>query len=190
MPDLAERATVPAIGRDIPTQEEYLRHLEAKRAQDDRSCDLCSAVTRQGETGRYPIVNGEPFGLINDHFALIENDFPYFAYDGRKVEAHHMLLPRIHVGNRAVLLDRLLRHAEVDALSEIQERTGDHYSAYLTRSSSSPSSSIQEHEHMHLFHLGPAVVAQVFSIANRRNDVTFSDRLLSDGAVIIGTSNR
>ena len=174
MSELAARATVPAIGRSIETQEVYVEHLRAKRAIGDLSCDLCAAVSRQERLDLYPEIDGKPFVLTNEYFALVVNDYPYFAYDGQEVKAHHMLLPREHIGSRALLLDRFWRNAQADARSEIEELTNGFYHADLRRSSSSPASSIRAHDHTHLFRFGRPVVAQHFSIEQRKNDIAFS----------------
>lgn len=168
-----ERATVLAIGRTIATQERYVRHLDTKRRLGDISCDLCVAPARQSANHELPRINGEEFLYSNEYFAFINNDYPYFAYDGQEVVAHHMLLPKAHIGNRAILLDKHWRDAKAEAMSELEAQTDGYYHATLTRSSSSPASSIQAHDHTHYFSFGAPIIEQHFSIADHRNDVAF-----------------
>lgn len=166
---------MPAIGRSIEMQQRYIEHHAAKHSRGDTSCDLCSAVLRQETASLYPQLHCEDIQLEDKHFALVINDYPYFTYDGQEVLAHHMLVPRQHMGSpRAVLLDNTFSKAKLEAMRSIELLTDGYYNATLTRSSSRPSSSVQAHDNTHYFHFGHPVTEQHFYVATRQNDVRFA----------------
>lgn len=165
-----ERRVVPAIGRTIEVQENYIKHLEEKHRAGDDSCDLCGSVERQRQTDLYPQLGGRAIVLSNSDFTLIENDFPYAIYDGQEITAHHMLVPRAHIGYDAVMANTALRHSFADAEAEVLDLSDHAYGTGMARTSGSVASSIRAHAHKHFFVTGQPIVEQHFSIAEGRND--------------------
>ncbi len=167
---------VPAIGRSIATQEKYVAHLAEKRRTGDTSCDLSNNIERQRQYGIYPMIGERAIILTNEFFTVIDNDFPYSVYDGQQIIVHHMLVPYQHIDYDSLIGERQLRHEFVDAEAELMEVSGGAYTANLARSSGSVASSIRSHAHKHFFVTGAPVIEQHFSVAEARNDVTFSIR--------------
>ncbi len=159
---------VPAIGRSIDTQRAYVDHMQTKHATGESDCDLCRKVASH-ETP--PIVGGVAIRLVNPHFVLLGNDFPYSYYDGHAVTAHHLLLPRRHIDHDDLLRDTELRRAKADAEAEVMDLSCGQYHVAMERSSSSRASSIRDHDHKHFMTLGGLIVEQYFSISNQQNDV-------------------
>lgn len=166
---------IPAIGRSIDMQQQYLYHLRQKRKLGSTACDLCASVERQDRSQTYPTIGEKALILTNEHFALINNDFPYIAYDGQRIEAHHMLVPREHIDFDSLKHDRKLRHLLADAEDEALDLSDGAYTTIMARTSSSNSSSIKNHAHEHLLVTGPAVISQQFSVPEGQNNVWFSD---------------
>ena len=166
---------VPAIGRSIDTQQQYLEHLEQKRKLGSTACDLCASVERQDRNGIYPQIGEKALILTNELFTIIDNDYPYVAYDGQRIETHHMLVPREHIDFDSLKHDRKLRHLLADAEDEALEASDHAYTTIMARTSTSRSSSIRAHAHEHLLVTGPSVITQHFSIPEGQNDIWFSD---------------
>lgn len=167
---------VPAIGRAIAGQEQYIKHLHDKLAAGDTSCDLCGRVEFQDRNSLYPQIGGRAIILTSQNFTLIENDFPYEAYDGQQIITHHMLVPREHISFDAIKQDRTLRHDFADAEAEALELAEGAYGTVMARTSGSLASSIKTHAHEHLFVTGEPVIEHHFSVENGYNDFRFSEK--------------
>lgn len=167
---------VPAIGRSIAVQEQYIKHLQEKRELGDTSCDLCGTVERQNHDKLYPSIGGRAIILTNQNFTLVENDFPYEAYDGQQIRKHHLLVPREHIDFDAIKRDRTLRHDFADAEAEALDLANGAYGTVMARTSGSLASSIKTHAHEHLFVTGEPVIEHHFSVENGLNDFRFSEK--------------
>lgn len=165
---------IPAIGRSTVVQQQYIDHINAKKIIGDTSCDLCNSVERQDREQLYPRIGERVLALTNELFTVIENDFPYTAYDGQKVEAHHMIVPRDHIDFNMLKRDRKLRYMLADAEAEALELSGDAYTTMMSRTSNSEASSIKSHAHEHLLVNSVPIVQQKFSLLQGLNDVIFS----------------
>ena len=149
--------------RNIKVQKTYIEHVERKNATGDTSCDMCRLIVEK------PVVL-EDSSFAFDTVCLIENEFPYENNDGRRVEKHHMIVPREHSSKLGELPEATRKelHDTIDALLD----TGVYHSAYL-RSSYNPAVSVPLHLHAHLFKFGPKVIKQVYDPANDLNEIEF-----------------
>ena len=161
-----------SMHRNTKTQQAYVRHLVEKEKLHDMTCDVCRLIrdkpTRPPDN---PLLH-QYAPLLFDSVCLIENDFPYENNDGRRVLLHHMLVPREHSTQVLDLVPDVM-HEYHETLDKILA-TGTYDSAY-TRAGSSPTASVPQHVHTHLFKFGAKVTKQIYDPANSINEITYED---------------
>ncbi len=157
--------------RNAGVQAAYMEHITRKNQAGDTSCDMCRLITDRQVQLELP-QTADNTAPVFETVCIIENEFPYENNDGRKVELHHMIVPKAHYSKATEL--PLETQAELHATLDYLLDSGTYDSAY-TRSTYSPTSSVPLHLHTHLFKFGPKVTRQLFDPANNLNEISFED---------------
>lgn len=115
-----------------PKQKAYDRHL---KATGEFGCPFCEVDD--------PRLNPQGTTIIEEteHCLVIENIFPYDAWDGRKVTEHLLAIPKRHVHS----MNELNAAERAEMMELFCKYEGNDYNIY----SRAPNSGARSHIHLH-----------------------------------------
>jgi hypothetical protein len=170
MTEIIDRPQIltPSMSRRPEVQEAYDQHTYDKHIHNDTSCDLCRLVEdRNTQLGKNIL------GLLSKNWTIVENEFPYFHYDGFEIVKHHLLIPKQHNAELANM-HVFAQLGYVQALKRIVKSR--EYHVVVNRAPHSDGSSVPAHMHTHLMRQGSRITEQHYSERNNISTVEFRSR--------------